>query len=69
MKYKFENTDKCDNCGDITSEKCGLNFCGIDNVYCVNCKNYKLKAINDKYHLNLLLKSGSLLNDKQINND
>jgi hypothetical protein len=26
MKYTFENSEKCDRCGDTTSEKCGLTF-------------------------------------------
>lgn len=62
MKYTFENSEKCDRCGDTTSEKCGLKFGGQENTYCLKCKDLSLDAIN----LKALLKSGTTLTDEAI---
>jgi hypothetical protein len=47
MKYTFENSEKCDRCGYISSEKCGLTFGGVENVYCFLCKDFKVNGVSN----------------------
>jgi hypothetical protein len=47
MKYTFENSEKCDRCGDTTSEKCELIFGGIKNTLCLRCKDIRLLEIDE----------------------
>lgn len=46
MKYIFENTEKCDNCGDAVHEKCQFVFAGKESIYCLPCRDFKLNEIN-----------------------